>query len=724
MSLLVPAALAFSIIIPVILLLYFMRPKRQERVVGSTLLWQQALQDLQASRPWQRLRITPLLLLQILAAIVIVLVLARPATFIRSPIGGDSIIILQASASMQATDVAPNRFEEAKSRIADLIAGLGPDDHLSLISMARVPQVLIAASSDKQQLTAALQRARVTNQDADLEQALSLATSLAAGHTNIQVLVIGDGHVLQPDQPLELSFPVHYLQIGTDAPNTALLALASRTVQGNLVALAQVANYSRQERSIPVELYADGKLVGVETIDLAAQASGALQWGPLPPTTRFLHAHIIAQDPMVVDHDAWAIVGGSMPGRALLVTKGNSFLEAAMRLQSNIDLFETTPDKYVDTGTFDLTIFDGFVPPTLPAGDVFFVNPPKGSYIFGTSGPNITISRISAGTDTANLLHDVDLSSIHVLRISHQLTPASWAQPVIVTPQTPLLIAGETDNRRIAALSFDLHESDLPLQPSFPLLMFNLVNWFLPPPVPGSGQVAPDTPVTIQTWPGADRVTVAPPGRQTMTVAPPFPVATFNQTDTVGIYYVTQHVHNQQRNGAFAINLFDPLQSRLAPAAQLPVAHSTPFDTGGPTVPRVLRELWPWIAAFLLLVLCLEWWLFGRSYTLRTTSNVESSAYTRTAGRLKQGQPLGAIAVLQNRMEARYRTLLKRVTKATKRIRSRVPGGASQRERHLKNGSAVGRDSSRLRGMGTFSRVENKRPKSNQKAKGKSNANI
>src|SRR5205085_3852753 len=126
MSLLVPAALAFSIIIPIILVLYFMRPKRQERVVSSTLLWQQALQDLQASRPWQRLRITPLLLLQLLAAIIIVLVLARPATFFSSPISGDTIIILQASASMQATDVAPNRFEAAKGQVSDLIDGLGP----------------------------------------------------------------------------------------------------------------------------------------------------------------------------------------------------------------------------------------------------------------------------------------------------------------------------------------------------------------------------------------------------------------------------------------------------------------------------------------------------------------------------------------------------------------------------------------------------------------------
>src|SRR5256886_16013248 len=218
MNLLVPAALAFSVIIPIILLLYFMRPKRQERVVGSTLLWQQALQDLQASRPWQRLRITQLLLLQLLAAIFIVLILARPAIFLRSPISGDTIIILQASASMQATDVAPNRFEAAKSQIADLVDNLGPNDHLSLISIAHTPQVLVALSQDPGLIMAALQRAKVTNQDADLEQALSLAVSLAAGRTNIQVLGSGDGHVLSPDETLVLPFPVSYFRIGTDDP--------------------------------------------------------------------------------------------------------------------------------------------------------------------------------------------------------------------------------------------------------------------------------------------------------------------------------------------------------------------------------------------------------------------------------------------------------------------------------------------------------------------------
>jgi Ca-activated chloride channel homolog len=672
MTLLVPAALAFGIIIPVILLLYFMRPKRQERVVSSTLLWQQALQDLQASRPWQRLRITPLLLVQLLAALVVVLVLARPATFFSSPISGDTIIILQASASMQATDVAPSRFEEAKSEIADLISGIGPNDHVSLITMARAPRVLIAASGNKGQLNAALQGAKVTNQDADLQQALSLAAALAAGRANTQIVVVGDGHVLAPDQVLALPIPVQYLRVGTDANNVALIALASRTISGKLVALAQVANYSHQERSVPVELYANGKLVNVQTINLAAEASGSLQWGPLPSTTQFLHARLDAQDPMTVDHDAWAIVGGLLHGKVLLVTKGNSFLEAALRLQPNIDLYETTPAKYVNAGGYDLTIFDGFVPPSMPSGGLFFLNPPEGSYIFGKSGPVIGISSITAGNDSATLLQDVDLSSIHVLHSSHQLTPTPWAQAVITTPETPLLIAGETNNRRVAVLGFDLHSSDLPLQPSFPILIYNMVNWFLPPAVAGDGQVEPGTPVTIQAWPGASAVSITAPGQKAVAVAPPFPATAFAQTDTTGIYFVAQRVQDQERDGAFAVNLFDPSQSRLAPAKALPIVHSSDFPSGGTAVPRVLREIWPWIAAFFLLVLCAEWWLFSRGYARKSAaaSGEQRAGYLqRGNGQLPFLKHMGMFGPLQDAVEFRYRNARRRIVKTVKRMR-------------------------------------------------------
>ncbi|GCE20267.1 vWA domain-containing protein [Dictyobacter kobayashii] len=674
MSILVPAALAFSAIIPIILLLYFMRPKRQEKVVGSTLLWQQAMQDLQASRPWQRLRITPLLLLQLLAAIVIILILVRPAIFMSSPVSGNTIVILQASASMQATDVAPSRFDKAKDTISGFIDALGPNDHLSLISMARTPQVLIANSQDKAQLTNALQHARVTNQDADLEQALSLASSLAAGQENAQVLVVGDGHVMNNNQTLDSPFPVQYMSIGGDAPNMALMALSSRSLQGKLIAFAQVSNYSHDQRSVPVELYADGRLFSVKTVTLNAGASGAIEWGPLPARTNLLHARLLSQDAMTTDHEAWSLVGSSIHGRVLLVTKGNMYLQTALRLQSNVTLYTIDPSKYSNSiGTYDLTIFDGYAPPSEPVGNILYVNPPARNYSFGSSGPAVGVSHISTGNDPQNLLSSIDLSSIHTMRSTHQLKPALWAQPIISTPTTPLLLAGENNNRRVAVFGFDLHETDLPLQPSFPILIYNLVNWFLPSPVAGNGQVTPGTPVSIQTWPGADQVTVTGPDQQTITVGPPFPATPYARTNPVGIYQVNQRVHGHTLSGIFTVNLFNPNQSQLAPAKNIPVTHSTNITNNKNTISRQLREIWPWIAAILLLILCAEWWLFSRNYQPQQSNNQTAHKTPRTTIRGKTNQRSARypwLASMQDQVLASWNRTQRKTKKFSKRLRT------------------------------------------------------
>jgi hypothetical protein len=282
------------------------------------------------------------------------------------------------------------------------------------------------------------------------------------------------------------------------------------------------------------------------------------------------------------------------------------------------------------------------------------------------------VSQINAGEDNANLLQNVDLSSIHALRSSHQLTPAAWAQAVITTSETPLLIAGETNNRRVAALGFDLHESDFPLQPGFPILIYNMLNWFLPPPVAGDGQISPGTPVTIAAWPGASSVKITAPGAKTVAVAPPFPATAFAQTDATGIYVVAQRVQGQERDGAFVVNLFDPSQSRLAPANALPVVHSTDFTTGGVAVPRVLREIWPWIAAFFLLVLCAEWWLFSRGYARKgaTAGTGQGRRYVqRGNGRSQMPERAGMFGRVQDAIEVRYRDTRRRFIKTIKRMR-------------------------------------------------------
>jgi hypothetical protein len=376
--------------------------------------------------------------------------------------------------------------------------------------------------------------------------------------------------------------------------------------------------------------------------------------------TRTIHARIISEDALKADHEAWALVGSSQRGRVLLVSKSNIFLEKGLRSLPNVDLYETTPDKYVNTNTYDLTIFDGYQPPALPSGNLFFINPPEGVGVYGNSGPAIHVSQVSMGASQSKLLEAVDVSSIHTIRASHQLRPAAWLEPVLSAPETALMLAGEANNRRVAVLGFDLHDSNLPLQSAWPILLYNLTNWFLPQPVGGDGQVLAGQPVTIQPWPGAEQVTITAPDHQSTIVGPPFPIQPDAQTDQVGIYQVTQRIRGQDLNGAFTVNLFNPTQSNLAPAAQLPIAHSTNFTSGSGPVTHQLREIWPWIAALLLLILCGEWWLFSRPYQAQQGQGVTGSK--------RNASPWPGATQWQGR----YQAVRKRLTKTTRRFRSRL----------------------------------------------------
>jgi hypothetical protein len=480
---------------------------------------------------------------------------------------------------------------------------------------------------------------------------------------------------MNPNQAIVTQYPVRYMSVGTDAPNVALMALSSRSIQGQLIAFAQITNYSHQTRAIPVELYADNRLFGVKTVTLAAGASGAVQWGPLASATSVLHARIVTQDAMTIDHEAWALVGSSIHGRVLLVTKGNMYLETALRLQSNVELFETTPDKYSNIGNnYDLTVFDGYAPPTLPSSNLLFLNPPNKSYNFGTSGALTQVSHISAGNDTLSLLKDVDLSSIHTLRASHQLKPSLWAQAIITSPEAPLLLAGENNNQRVAVFGFDLHETNLPLESSFPILMLNMMNWFLPAPVAGNGQVSAGVPVKVDTWPGSNLVTITGPDQQSTTVGPPFPVTPYAKTNGVGIYQVAQHVRGRTLNGAFTVNLFDPTQSNLVPARALPIVNSTTITGNNNIVSHQLREIWPWIAAVLLLILCAEWWFFSRSYRTQGSTSQQSSRGQPQRGNLgrRAASRNALLARLQDQVEERFIIAKRRVVKIQKRVRGRL----------------------------------------------------
>lgn len=156
MQFLTPLAFALVALAIPIILLYMLKLRRKQVQVSSTFLWEQLLREQQANTPWQKLKRNLLLILQLLILAALIFALARPALQIPTVASGSVIVLLDASASMNATDISPSRFNSANNSVDAIINGLNPASSLTLILVGETPQILIASESDKSLLKAAL----------------------------------------------------------------------------------------------------------------------------------------------------------------------------------------------------------------------------------------------------------------------------------------------------------------------------------------------------------------------------------------------------------------------------------------------------------------------------------------------------------------------------------------------------------------------------------------
>jgi Ca-activated chloride channel homolog len=613
------AFVAFGALSLALLASYFLKPRRPSRRVSSTFLWLAALHQRHARRPWQRVPPNVLLLLQLLALATIITALARPYVPRAESTGTDAIVLLDVSASMQATDVAPSRFEAARARVAQMIDGLEPAASLALVSLGAVPQVVAPRTSDQARLRQALGGVQPTTQSANLPAALSLAASLANGHPETQVLVVGDGSLDRSQLPASLPFVVRFVPIGTRAENLAIAAFGTRVLDRGLVALARVTNYGTQPRVATLDLRVDGAHYDARSLAIEPGGSADAQWQDLPVSARVLEAQLAEPDALALDNAAWTVLGADRPTRVLLVSDGNVFLERALALRRGVRVTASTPARYTPelprAQPYDLVVFDGFLPAGLPErGSLLVLHPPPDNRLL-PAHDDVPVSRMGPLRENDPLLADVPLAGVRVNR-SRRLDVPVWADAVLGSPETPLLVVGEHGGRRIAVLGFDLHQSDLPLQPGFPVLVQHLLDWLVPDAGVATPVVRVGEPAALAPLPEAQTVDVLTPDGRRVAVGPPVPVPPFGDTGTPGIYRVVQRdASGQETVSPFAVNFLSPRESQLSGAtadtAGAPQAGTASAGTAGTTA-AAPHELWEGAALLVLALLAAEWWAYHR----------------------------------------------------------------------------------------------------------------
>src|SRR5438874_1758000 len=378
-----------------VLATYLLRPRRPLRRVSSTFLWLAALHDIEAQRPWRRVPPSLLLLLQIAALAAMVGAVARPFALTTQSTGPFTIILLDASASMQATDVKPSRFEAARAAIRQMIEALEPGQQLALVELDAQPRVLAAPTSDANQLKIQLSLAGPTALQANLPAALSVAASLAEDHADAQIVIVGDGSLDRSQVPQTFGIPIRYGGVGTvAAANLAVAGLTTRVSDGRLSALARVVNYAQQPAATALTLKVDGNRFDARSLSVDANGTATAEWNDLPAAAHALEASInpSTADSLVLDNAAWAVLGGDRPTRVLLVSGGNGCVEHALALRPGAQVTRVSPGDYTPQNqAYDLVVLDGFVPPVLPAGaSVLVLHPPVNAGLL-TVGSEVTV---------------------------------------------------------------------------------------------------------------------------------------------------------------------------------------------------------------------------------------------------------------------------------------------------------------------------------------------
>ncbi|HEX6547696.1 MAG TPA: VWA domain-containing protein [Candidatus Dormibacteraeota bacterium] len=610
MTFLAPIGAIAALAVPLIVLLYFLKVKRPEIRVATLVLWGRHLGDRQANAPWQRLRWSLLLLLQLAAALLITLALVRPGVAGAAGVGKTTVVLLDGSASMRATDVSPDRFAAGVGEARQLASSLKPGEDMAVVVMGEHAQLLAAPTADSGVLAQALDRARPSATAADLGEGISLANAILAGRPGGSIVLLGDGHALPPSAPPRINATLTYISVGTSDQNSAIEAL-TRTGQSSV--FLRVDNFGRLVRDLKVEMLADGRLVDVLPLHVEGNSSSDLTWSGLPAGTQVLEARLTPGDAFSLDDQAWLLMGSPPQHEVLLVTDENTFLQRALQLRPGVHLTTVKPKDYGGSGgappqnkpgRYDLYVFDGFVPTGKLPEPALVVGPPSGQGPV-PAGPSIDPGGVLPADPREPLLRDIQLKDVHVQVAAKVTPPAGW-RVVMAGTDDPLLLVHEGDPRE-AEFTFDLHHSDLPLRAAFPILVENLLDYLLPGGFENQA-FGLGRPVQISTEPGATAVEVTTPDGRTDRFKPP--LAPFTDTATPGVYSVRQTLPNGVRSSRFVVQFQDPNLSRIAPgAAAIPTEEEHPLQ---PSLQRGLLELWPWLAGAVLVLVAGEWLVYLR----------------------------------------------------------------------------------------------------------------
>jgi len=599
-----PAALLWLLpLAGIVIVLYLLKMRRRDVRVPATFLWPAKTEEVRANALFQRLRPSWLLFLQLLALTLAVVALARPQTRQQGLTGEVTVIVLDTSASMSATDVAPSRFAAARALAEEAIQSAKPTDRIALIEAGPTPRVVFPLSGDPARQLLALKGVRPTDAETDVGEALRLASALVGTVDGARIVLLSDGVFPKVTNFSRGKAALIYRVVGRSDRNLAISALGTAETPAGRQLYCAIKNHSLAPNRGTLTLRADGKVIdSIQTDEIKPNG----QWGrtiSAPAGAKVFEAALKADDVLASDNYAVSLASPGASLRVLLITKGNPFLERALALDPRVTLDRATEvpaeERGVGTSKYDVVVFDGIREEAVKARGVLTLGS-AGETSPAEVGGEAKGSKFVSAEQTP-VLAGVDLQGVFVDR-QQRVKPRVGGQVLAESTAGPLVIRSDRGGRRQIYLAFEPLQSDFPLQVGFPIFVANALDYLA-----GEGSadllaVKTGAPFSIPTTAGG---TLVGPGGDKFDLKPTGGTLVVRETRAVGPY----RLEVGGRAKTVYASLRSDAESDLAPVQDVVVGGGEVRATSNPLR---FADFWRPLVVLALLVLAGEWWLFAR----------------------------------------------------------------------------------------------------------------
>lgn len=653
MKLLLPLGLLGLISLAVWLVIYFLKPNYQQKMISSTFVWKLSLRYKKKKIPVSKLRNILLILCQILVLSLAAFIMTKPAVvYDKNKASNEKIIVLDASASMLSKYDGQTRFDRAVSGISELADGVFANKGaVTLIWAGPEASTVISRETDETAFAAALESVTCSYGAADVDGAMTLAEDVLDVNPEANVVLFTATKYKNKSKTVEIKD----VSVA-DEWNAAILDAKTELVENTYTLTVTAASYGRDaDMAIKCTVYgANGKETAIElpikehqftnepyTFVYSSASYGAggenSETIALEDTYKFSsYSSIFVQlvyensgapiEDSITSDNEFYIYDGEMTTIKVQYasSRQNDFFIQTLDVISknfkkkgfDIDV-RIVPDggKPANEG-YDLYLYEHKMPDSMPQdGIVFMFDPDRAVDAGFTMGAKKAIANWQGDGESLALgeVHPitryVNVSEIKLSEYTYideasleGYTTLMYYQGVPVT-----FVKNEAD-KKIVVMAFDINKSNLGVSPYFPMLMYNLFDYFFPKTFEAASY---DVYSSVELNARGEELTVTSPyPDSTDTVYADFPATIY--ADKPGTYTVTQRLMTAPN--AEARTMTERFYVRVASEQsnierEEDALRSPQVDI---KVEKTYDDLLIWFAAALFAFVFIEWWLQSR----------------------------------------------------------------------------------------------------------------